>query len=436
MNNTMKKLLLILAMFLTFLGIIMTASAAPTTQYFVNLAPFTDQTYNNGASSLAWLNTFTQGLTLSTSTAGCLATSPTGIVFAGSPCGSGSGTVDTGSTGQFPFYKTNGTTLTATSTLFTNQVGQIRISPTITSIPGNIANLTVFGNHLFNDQAGVIEACDTVNTEQCIYMGYDHANGFAYIQSIQKQNSFDSLIFNPSGGKVSVGQGNGPVIADFQVDHQGVEGNTYGTNINFWAGNTDGNLNSLSQYGAGNHSSAYSVPPVVFGAQIVGGDNISTPNDFVLATKRGGSSVSRTAAPAESLRVSAPGILEVGSTTPNYGFSTLAAQALFASSTAPALSLEGIANTPLWNFRVLSDDTLVIATSSPLTGATTTAALVISPNGQLGIGTSTPSQQLDVNGNVSIENANGILMKDTVTGSCSLITLDSGILVPHAHSCE
>ena len=72
---------------------------------------------------------------------------------------------------------------------------------------------------------------------------------------------------------------------------------------------------------------------------------------------------------------------------------------------------------------------LILATSD-------TARMTILTNGNVGIGTTTPSQTLDVNGNVNIENANGILLKDTVTGTCALVQLTSGVLVPTAHACK
>jgi hypothetical protein len=50
----------------------------------------------------------------------------------------------------------------------------------------------------------------------------------------------------------------------------------------------------------------------------------------------------------------------------------------------------------------------------------------------VGIATTTPATTLDVNGNVTIEKANGIIMRDTVTGSCYIIKVTSGVLVPTA----
>lgn len=82
--------------FLYFLLGVMTVGivyAAPTAQNFTNIQPFVDQTYNNGASNLSWLTTYTKNLTLSTTTAGCLNVSEIGIVYSASCAGGGSGTV-------------------------------------------------------------------------------------------------------------------------------------------------------------------------------------------------------------------------------------------------------------------------------------------------------------------------------------------------------
>lgn len=57
---------------------------------------------------------------------------------------------------------------------------------------------------------------------------------------------------------------------------------------------------------------------------------------------------------------------------------------------------------------------------------------ISSSTGNVGISTTTPATALDVNGNVTIEKANGIIMRDTVTGSCYIIKVTSGVLVPTA----
>lgn len=434
MNNTIKKLLLILAMFLTFLSIISVVQAAPTTQFFVNLAPFTDATYYNGSTSLAWLNTFTKGLTLSTTTAGCLATSPTGIVFAGSPCGTGSGTVSAGTQGQFPFYNSNGTTLTATSTFNITQSGQLLING-ITNV-GVGANLTVYGRHTYSDQSGIIEGCDTLNIDQCIYMGYDHNANFAYIQSIDKTNNFNPLIINPNGGFVSIGGISLP-NAILQVDRFGPAPIDVSTNPTLWPGGNDDTIGSyISSIGLGYHSGTVTKATIALGAQTVesNGGPHAFSEDFTISLRKYLQFYDTPL--VEGLRISDAGILMIGSSTMAYGSFTKSAQVLFASSTAPQLSLEASTNSSLHTFRALDDGSLVFATSSPLTGATSTPYFVINSNGQLGIGTTTPSQQLDVNGNISIENANGILMKDTNDSNCYLVTLVSGTLTTTSHACN
>lgn len=66
-----------------------------------------------------------------------------------------------------------------------------------------------------------------------------------------------------------------------------------------------------------------------------------------------------------------------------------------------------------------------------------TEGIKIDGTGNVGIGTTTPSQSLNVNGKINIEgSANGIIMKDTVTGTCYLVQITSGVLTPTAHSCN
>ncbi len=55
----------------------------------------------------------------------------------------------------------------------------------------------------------------------------------------------------------------------------------------------------------------------------------------------------------------------------------------------------------------------------------------------LGIGTTTPSQKLDVNGSVNIEgSANGVIMHDTATASCYLVQVTNGALALTSHACQ
>ncbi len=85
--------------------------------------------------------TYGKAFRLSGQSAGCGQFSSNGtLTSTGIACGSGggSGTVNSGTTGQFPYYAANGTTLTATSTLFIDTAGNVGVG---TSTP--IATLTI-----------------------------------------------------------------------------------------------------------------------------------------------------------------------------------------------------------------------------------------------------------------------------------------------------
>lgn len=375
----MKKLLFLSLFLLPFV-----VSAAPTAQNFTNIQPFVDQTYNNGSTSLAWLGTFTKNLTLSTTTIGCAAVGANGSLYSiGSPCGSGSGTVGSGTQGQFPFYNSSGTTLTATSSLFVDQAGNILVNWNGNTIFGDLANFTVYGSKPYTNQGGEIETCTSTSfNAKCLYSGYDDSNGFAYIQSLFKTIGYMPLILNPNGGRVSVGTSPGAVPnSDFQVDRGsgGIGGgNVFGTNTTIWMGSADGTVGNLNQLGFGSHTGFIVVPTAVFTGQQVAQDATDhLPVDFVWAQRLDGSAYNST--PVETMRLSNQGILMVGTTTMGYGTSIAAAQTIFASTTAPQLSLAS--GSSISTFRVENDGRLVYATSSPLTGATSTPIFSIDANG-------------------------------------------------------
>lgn len=150
MNNKFLKTGLIV---IALLGFGVLSFAAPTTQNFTNIQPFLDSTYNNGAASLNWLNVYTKALTYSTTTSGCLQGTNGVTYFTGTNCGSGggSGTVGSGTTGQFPYYAANGTTLTATSSLFISPTGKVGIgtnSPaTLLDVNGTTSSLFYYGSN-------------------------------------------------------------------------------------------------------------------------------------------------------------------------------------------------------------------------------------------------------------------------------------------------
>jgi hypothetical protein len=115
------------------------ASTSPTVNYIVATSSTATSTFAAGLQS-SYLNltgtsatsTAANGFNLS---AGCFAVNGTCV---GS--GAGSGTVGSGVQGQFPFYNAAGTTLTATSTLFISQSGNVGIGTTNPLTPFQVTN--------------------------------------------------------------------------------------------------------------------------------------------------------------------------------------------------------------------------------------------------------------------------------------------------------
>jgi hypothetical protein len=95
-------------------------------------------------------------------------------------------------------------------------------------------------------------------------------------------------------------------------------------------------------------------------------------------------------------RFTATGNFGVGTTTPFWALTA-------ASSTGPQLALvDTTASSFAWTFRN-TGNTLYVA-SSTASATSTTPALTISPNGLVGIGTSTPATKLEVGGDITDDN--------------------------------
>lgn len=92
-----------------------------------------------------------------------------GLVLAATSTGSGSGTVGSGTTGQFPFYNADGTTLTATSSIFILPTGQIGVGTlTPTAVNAN-AKVTVAGT---GSQDYIASTTDNTTLSDAIYNAY------------------------------------------------------------------------------------------------------------------------------------------------------------------------------------------------------------------------------------------------------------------------
>lgn len=115
--------------------------AAPSTQNFLNIQPFTTDTYDNGTSTNRWFHVFTKfasttGLTVSGQTSGCAQFDLSGFLTSvGTNCGTGSGTVTQINT-TFPIL---GGPITTTGTISFGGLG--------TSSPWNAGQLGMVVNN-------------------------------------------------------------------------------------------------------------------------------------------------------------------------------------------------------------------------------------------------------------------------------------------------
>lgn len=283
-------------------------------------------------------------------------TIPTSTILAGYVTSSNPGTVVTTtlySAGYVPMVSSTGAL--SNSNIYQNTTGSISFNTTSsastitssgtfyiadgTAAPSSFSyptsTLTIVGNHRFDDGAGTLSIADGQLPQNRLYIGYDHNNGFAYLQSTQQMNFSEPLILNPDGGRVSVGfsAGSSP-NSDFQVDHFGSLSGTYGSSVGIWLGDADNAVGHLTQIGFGVHTGFVTVPSAVFGTSIAtldgGGSNLS--DDFVWAQRP--SSTAYNSAPVENMRLTANGgFLGLHTTNPSSTLHVIGSTSLVGSST-------------------------------------------------------------------------------------------------------
>jgi len=124
--------------------------------------------------------------------------------------GAGSGTVNSGTTGQLPFYAANGTTLTATSSLFlatSGNIGMGTTSPSTTfSVGGNGYFSGGLGVGIVNPSLGIGPTLAVQNTTNSFnYIANTLTTGFAGMRYIVNSNNFDIGEEGSNGGLVLSG---------------------------------------------------------------------------------------------------------------------------------------------------------------------------------------------------------------------------------------
>ena len=150
-----------------------------------------------------------------------LTTNAAGNLYWSTP--SGSGAVNSGTTGQFPYYATGGTTLTATSTLFINTAGQIGIGTTTPNAALTIRGAAYIESETLSTSTSMtVDFCTTSNNA---VMGVGNANiAFAWTNaSVCKGKSILLSNYSPLTGAIgtttfSGGSGSGAVIWNGGID--------------------------------------------------------------------------------------------------------------------------------------------------------------------------------------------------------------------------
>jgi|GEM_PF-3636581 len=337
-----------------------------------------------GTTTLAGLNI--NGSATSTSnvgfnlSAGCFAIS--GTCVGG---GSGSGTVSSGTTGQLPYYAADGTTLTATSSLFLSTAGNVGIGTTTprgklslysSTTAASITGLEQF--HNFNISGG--------GTSFANYIDITNApigSANTLVGSIMRLRDNTSLANTVRGLEIQTNQG-----SNTQGENTALStfARTFGVRA-VTEGDAGGVFLPAALYAEtrgttqGNAIRAYSSSITSADAlvSILHDTSAFTGTGLLMNLADGsgsatGSLLDLQANDVSRLIVKATGNVGIGTTTPQHMLT-------IASSTAPQLSLSAGAGINQWAFRNAGGNLYFATTTVAGTATTSTAALSISGSG-------------------------------------------------------
>lgn len=397
---------------------------------------------------------------------GCLFTSGFVLTSTGSPCGTGSGTVGVGNQGQVPFYNANGNTLTATSAIFIAQSGNVGIG---TTTPGD--HLILDGNNFIAN--GVVGAGDNISLsgDGARMIWYPKKSAFLVGSIDDGSGGFDDANI----GDFSINMGSDTSCTGTSCVSIG--NTTKATNDSAVAIGSYNNSSGPLSFTFGSGNTASGGGSSVFGQNSVasGDDSISigldSTLDLPLPEVSGNSSLGIFMGPNTGVNITANdvmavmgGSLGIGTTTPgsllsigNTGGINFypTATSTFGSS-ANGINIKkgcfsingtcvggggsstGASTTLLADFNTFSNTNnftgkLGLASSSPwgqlsvnpnalgsgvpefVVGSSTATHFVIDGGGRVGIGSSTPTNLLDVSGNGSYYSTTGNLGNIQIT---------------------
>lgn len=353
-----------------------------------------------GTANLTALATSTSGrvlqLDFTTGRPSWVATSTLGIT--------GSGTVNSGTTGQFPYYASNGTALTATSSLFLATSGNIGIGTTTPD-----AALDVYASSAATNVPAPIVTIEAHSTGTT-------ANGFGPQILFKDAGAFNRNLGGIGSVYEASGANHGGALTFYIADVNGVV--TEGGRITS-SGALDiatSTLGGLANFGGTN---GINLSTATSSWATTGGINISAGCFSIANICISGSGTNYFTNSGASTYLSTGSNLGVGTTTP---FSSLSVSTTTQSSgLSSLLAVASTTNATLFN--VLGNGNVGVSTTSPsaevsidtLATANTGSALRIADRGstildvasssttRLGVGTTTPWRTLSVTGTVGFD---------------------------------